>query len=214
MELLRECILALVQEATMFEEWLSPDVVQLLIAEYAQQGGGLGALQWEYTKTLGPRTWGKYVARHKKLYVSSAKTKDLFKQQVQTILHEIQHWNQHIRIVAANPSADPVRIFYDTYQRELDKFKYWNAPMEVDARRFADVNLEDAIAKVGKHYGGKVEGGSIDGVVEELMDEFLVDEVPLRRVQIGSLLRDYDLNTPENMKAVVAQLVSLGVKVI
>ena len=197
----------------MFEEWLSPDVVRLLIAEYAHTSEILGALQWEYTQTLGPRTWGKYIPTQTRLLVSSAKTKDLFKQQVQTILHEIQHWNQHVKLAAANPS-DAIFSFMKTYKPQHQKYGYWACPMEVDARAFADTHLEEAMGKVGRHYGGRLEGGSVEGVVEELMDEYLDnDESPLPRVKIGAALRDYDLNTPENMKTVISKLIGLGVKV-
>lgn len=197
----------------MFEEWLSPDVVRLLISEYAQTSETLGTLKWEYTQTLGARTWGKYIPTQQRLLVSSAKTKDLFKQQVQTILHEIQHWNQHVKL-ASTDVADPVGSFMRVYNRQHVSYGYWDCPMEVDARAFADKHLEDAMLKVGRHYGGRLEGGSVDGVVEELMDEFLDnDEMPLPRVKIGATLRDYDLNTPENMKTVISKLIGLGVKV-
>jgi hypothetical protein len=211
--LLREYIQAILSEAQMFEEWLSPDVVRLLIDEYSQRGGTLGVLDWEYVETLGARTWGQYLPRAKRLLVSNKKTEGLFKQQVQTILHEIQHWNQHVKIAASNSGIDPGRAFERVYQGQRDSYGYWKCPMEVDARAFADLHLEEAMGKISKHYGGKLEGGSIDGVVEELVDEFLEDERPLGRGKIGALLRDYDLNSMENLKLVIAKLVDLGVKV-
>lgn len=54
--LLREFIEQLLKEEGMFEEWLAPEVVNLLIQEYAVDGGGLGHLKWEYTDSLGART--------------------------------------------------------------------------------------------------------------------------------------------------------------
>jgi hypothetical protein len=78
----------------------------------------------------------------------------------------------------------------------------------------ADLYVDAAMERIGKHYGGRLEGGDIDSVVEELMNDYLdSDEKPLTRVKIGGTLRDFDLNTPENMKSTVEKLRALGVKV-
>jgi hypothetical protein len=213
LQLLRECVKALVNEATMFEEWLSPDVVNLLISDYADTSDAMGVLKWEYSTKLKSNVWGIYSPSVRTLYVNQAKTKGLFKQQVNTILHEIEHWNQHIKIANKYPH-DPIRAFGNVYKQEKATYGYWNSPMEVGARRMADMYVDAAMERIGKHYGGRLEGGDIDSVVEELMNDFLDnDEKPLTRVQIGGALKNFDLNSPENMKAAVEKLRTLGVKV-
>lgn len=213
LQLLRECVKALVREASMFEEWLSPDVVNILIAEYANASDAMGALKWEYSTQLPSNVWGRYSPSLRTLFVNQAKTKNLFKQQVNTILHEIEHWNQHVRLANRYPN-DPIKAFGLVYKQEKARYGYWNCPMEVGARRAADLYVDAAMERIGKHYGGRLEGGDIDSVVEELMNDFLDnDEKPLTRVQVGSVLRNFDLNTPENMKTTVEKLRTLGVKV-
>lgn len=87
--------------------------------------------------------------------------------------------------------------------------------MEVDARRFADVYVDDAMAKIGRHYGEKLEGGDLDTIIEELVDEYVDSgEKPLTRLKIGTALKERDLNTSENMKKVIASLIELGVKLV
>jgi hypothetical protein len=197
----------------MFEEWLSPEVVDILVADYADAGDGLGTLKWEYSDHLKSNVWGIYSPRNRTLYVNRAKTKNMFKEQVNTILHEIEHWNQHIRIAKKFPH-NPIEAFGYVYKQEKAQHGYWNAPMEVGARRMADLYVDAAMERIGKHYGGRLEGGDVDSVVEELMNDYLDgDEKPLTRVKIGGTLRDFDLNSPENMKATVEKLRALGVKV-
>lgn len=195
----------------MFDEWLSPDVVNLLIAEYAEVSDAMGALKWEYSTRLPSNTWGWYSPSMRTLYVNQAKTKNLFKQQVNTILHEIEHWNQHIKIANGNP-RDPIGSFGAIYKQQKAVYGYWDCPMEVDARRFADLYVDDAMGRIGTHYSGKVEGGSFDLAIEELFDEY-EDVGFVTRVQIGTTLKDHGANSPENMKAAISTLGDLGIKV-
>ena len=200
----------LVETVSMFEEWLSPDVMELLIDEYAAASPKLGSLKWEYAP-LPARVWGQFVAEREKLYVNRYKTRGLFKQQVQTILHEIQHWNQYVE-VSANYSISPLITWHRMYNQESQTKGYWNNRFEVDARAFSEQHLEAAIAKLGKHYGGKVEGGSFELALEELVDEFGESET-VARAQIGLALKAHDANSPENMKKAVALLSDLGMKI-
>ena len=82
-----------------FDSWLSPDVVSFLIRTYAGNSEFLGTLKWKYEE-LDPNRWGEYVPITQILYVNNKKTEGLFKKQVETLLHEIQHWNQHIEFIA------------------------------------------------------------------------------------------------------------------
>lgn len=200
----------LVETVSMFEEWLSPDVMELLIDEYAAASPKLGSLKWEYAP-LPARVWGQFVAEREKLYVNRYKTRGLFKQQVQTILHEIQHWNQYVE-VSANYSISPLITWHRMYNQESQTKGYWNNRLEVDARAFSEQHLEAAIAKLGKHYGGKVEGSSFELALEELVDEFGESET-VARAQIGLALKAHDANSPENMKKAVALLSDLGMKI-
>lgn len=98
MDLLRVYIRATLLKVKQFDEWLSPEVVRLLISTYAKKSPVLGMLKWKYSTKLGGNTWGLYDPRWRELHVNKSKTKHAFKQQVETILHEIQHWNQHADI--------------------------------------------------------------------------------------------------------------------
>lgn len=218
--LIREILLNEVRE---FDEWLSPDVMGILLSRYAMRSPVLGALKWDY-KELPRSRWGQFEASGRILYVNKAKTKGLFKQQVETILHEIQHWNQFAnegdRYAEQGGELDDrrhkialVRAFNRKYEQLSHVHGYWDNPFEVDARDYATKNLKDAMDSIGRHYGGKVEGGDLDMVIEELIDDYDPDGPALTRFEIGTALRDYDLNTPANMKDIVAQLQDLGVAV-
>lgn len=198
-----------------FESSLTADVVSLLVARYAKKSSVLGALRWKYGP-LPARTWGNYDIMERELTVNDHKTKELFKQQVQTIVHEIEHWNQHVAIAFAygGGAAQSSARFIRAYKNESAVEGYRNNSFEVGARAFADEHLEDAMDAIGQHYGQKIEGGSIETVVEELLDAYVDnEEKPLTRMQLGTALTEYDMNSPENMKSVVAALRELGVKV-
>jgi hypothetical protein len=211
-----------------FNDWLSPDVMELLVSNYAITSPYIGRLRWEYANSLG-KSWGKYVPVDTTLYVSRAKTKNQFKKQVETILHEIQHWNQHakmsMKILGQEIDADKphnlrrnvvvsTETFLDRYRRQTQKHGYVKNILEIDARFFATQNLEGAMQMIGKHYGGKLEGGDIAVVVEELISDYHEnDDRPLTRLQIGNALRSWDMNSPENMKLVIDALRDAGVKI-
>ena len=105
-------------EAREFDEWLSPDVVRLLINNYAKKNSNLGLLNWEYTTDLRRNTWGVYKPHKRTLYVNKHKTKGAFKQQVETILHEIQHWNQHVDI-----AEEIVDLVDDEVLQAIDRYE-------------------------------------------------------------------------------------------
>lgn len=257
----RHVLAEALKKETSFDQWLSPDVMEVLIDKYAAQGPEHGILQWEY-KPLRPGLWGEFISAEKKLYVNKTHTKGEFKQQVSTILHEIQHWNQYVEATKDVPTSRPGASFGEfgmnrahtwgrlyraatnrassvldielppelqarldmlsPYQREValarleremsKHAKYENNEYEVDARAFAARHLDEAMAAIGRHYSGKVEGGELDDVIEELFDEY-EEGTPLTRLQVGTALRDWDLNTPENMKKVLAALKDLGVAI-
>lgn len=204
----------LVETVSLFEEWLSPDVMELLIDEYADVSSSFGNLKWEYAP-LPARVWGEFVANREKLYVNRYKTRGLFTQQVQTILHEIQHWNQFLKVAEEakiTSHRDAVLEWGRQYRAESARRGYHNNRFEVDARAFSEQHLQSAISKLGKHYGGKVEGGTFDQAVEEIFDEFS-DAPFVTRAQIGLALKAHDANSPENMKKAVAMLSDLGMKI-
>jgi len=221
-----------------FSKWLSPDVINFLIDTYAVKDPKFGSLGWEYSERLPHGTWGRFSSSESMLRVNKTKTNDLFKQQVKTILHEIQHWNQFVEVTARqadvfmNTRGGP-QFTKDEHRVGLTYFRtmlwkkayddagggrgrgYWNNKYEVDARTFSEVNLEGAMNRIGKlFYAQKIEGGTLDQVVEELFDEYIDTEKPLTRLQIGTTLRDYDMNTPENMRSAIEQLRSLSVKIV
>lgn len=230
----------LLKEIAEFEDWLSPEVMKLLINAYAVKDPEYGTLKWEYKKMPG-RLWGSFHAAGPILYVNDSKTKGLFKQQVETILHEIQHWNQFVDTTTGpkyqsnwgvgsiegaseedqirwkkNDKKVRVRVWDQMYQSEKRRYGYLHCPSEMGARDFASEHLDEAMKMLGEqHYGtGKVEGGTLDEVVEELMEEYVDGgEKPLTRLQIGTVLRTYDLNNAANMSKVIADLKELGIKV-
>lgn len=196
------------ETVSVFDEWLSPDVMDVLLREYAKPAPDGKSLGWQYAK-LRDRVWGEFSASNRTLYVNQAKTKNLFVQQVQTILHEIQHWNQ---CVEALQKGDTVTGWQRSYQMESRVNGYWRNRFEVDARAFSKQHLEAAMSKLSRHYGGKVEGGTFDQAVEEIFDEFS-DVGFVTRAQIGQALKAHDANTPDNMKKAIALLTDLGLKV-
>jgi hypothetical protein len=192
----------------MFEDWLSPDVMEILIKSYAKPSSKLGILRWHYV-VLGARVWGQFSGHEKTLYVNRVKTHNLFKQQVHTILHEIQHWNQLVDECERGGNATTMDR---KYRAESASKGYFKNDYEVDARNFSDVHLEAAIDKLGRHYGGKIEGGSFDTALEELVDEFADDGI-VTRAQIGTALKAHAVNSPDNMKKAMSLLNDLGMKV-
>jgi len=225
MKLLREYIRGLLAERSWGDEWLSPEVVTFLINNYAEKSDVLGRLTWEYGK-LPDRTWGQYHSKSRKLYVNKAKTKDKFKQQVSTILHEIQHWNQHVKCSTEerSPAAAAKAAHFDdpavgaTYDynsmcsRNRWEHGYWKSPHEIDARQFAEDNLQDALSRAGKFVSGKIEVEDVGEVWDDILDELTEYDV-ITRPMIGKELSSYDMNTPENMKLVIQKLKELGVTV-
>jgi hypothetical protein len=221
--LVRKCVEELLIEATWGEEWLSPEVVRFLINTYAEKSPVLGHLTWEYGK-LPDRTWGKYVHQPRKLYVNKAKTKNMFKQQISTILHEIQHWNQHVKCslgerspaarsqYSDDPAAAATHDFSVMCNRNKWEHGYWKSPHEIDARQFAADNLQDALSKAGKFVSGKINVEDADEAWDDILDELTEYDV-ITHVMIGKELRDYDMNTPENMQLAVQKLKELGVEV-
>jgi hypothetical protein len=197
-----------------FDQWLAPEVVDLLVREYAQPGGpGMGRLRWEYVASLGSHTLGRYNPPSMTLQVAKSKSKEKFKQQVNTILHEIEHWNQHVeashRAQASGTTGH--NLNRQEYKRELATKGYRDNKFEVGARAFADRNVDGALTKISNLLGNKVEG-TLDDVVEELFDEYeSVGKVT--RLQIGQALRDRGLNTPANMAEVIRLLKELELKV-
>lgn len=215
MKLLYEYIRELLAEAAPgFDEWLSPQVVQFLINNYAKQNRTLGRLTWEYGK-LGGRTWGMYYPRNRKLRVNKTKTKNLFKQQVETILHEIQHWNQHVACAEEFPeerAATVTAIRSDRNRCQLMTKGYWNAEHEIDARAFAAKHVHEALARAGKFAAGKVETESEEEAWEDILDE-LSDYDTVTRRDIGQTLLDFDMNTSVNIQRAIQDLKGLGVAV-
>lgn len=200
----------LLETVSMFEEWLSPEVMDVLVGEYARSSAAFGRLKWEYAP-LPSNVWGQFVAEYEKLYVNRHKTRGLFKQQVETILHEIQHWNQFIE-VSEKAGISPLITWTRAYSQETRSKGYYKNRFEVDARAFSAAHLDEAIAKIGKTYGGKVEGGSFEQAMEEIFDEFEGADF-VTRGQIGQALKTHDVNSPENMKKAIVFLSDLGMKI-
>ena len=219
MRLLRECIRRVLAEK-LGDEWLSPSVVQFLIDNYAENSNVLGQLTWGYGK-LPKRTWGRYSPRNRKLTVNKDKTKGLTKQQISTVLHEIQHWNQHVACAEDFPmgnAEEVTRTYTNRNCAALTQHGYWDAPHEVDARNFATEHHQDAMSRAARFGAGYMEAESEEEAWEEIVDDLLdldsVDEFGMvKRHDIGLALRDFQMNTPENMKFAIEKLSGLGVAV-
>lgn len=193
-----------------FEKWLSPEIVNLLVSTYAKTSPN-GNLSWGYG-SLPNRVWGRYSPRKKELIVNKSKTTDQFKQQVETILHEIQHWNQHVAVMKEGEKIWSTNDFEKVYSAESASSGYWDNKYEIDARAFAKANLDAAIAAIGRKYGDKVEG-SLDDALEELVDLAVDAGNTLTRGEIGATLRDYNQNSPQNLARAIQELKGLGIRV-
>ena len=148
----------------------------------------------------------------------------MFKQQVSTILHEIQHWNQHVKcsLEERSPTAraryanDPISAatydFGTMCSRNKWEHGYWKSPHEVEARQFAADNLQDALSRAGKFVSGKIEVENVDEAWDDILDELTEYDV-ITRVMIGKELHSYDMNTPQNMQLAIQKLKELGVVV-
>jgi len=59
---------------------------------------------------------------------------------------------------------------------------------------------------------------TIGDLIEHMFEEWEIQEAsngkPLTRFQIGSLLKDFDMNTPENIRMMVKGLLERGAKVL
>ncbi len=194
-----------------FSDWLSPEVVDLLVSRYADALPEAGRLTWEY-KTLGRRTWGRYSSESRKLFVNRSKTRGLFRQQISTVLHEIRHWNQDVE--AALEDGDVSRGFrrrrFD-YEAETRRVGYWENAYEVDARAFAAANLDEAIRLASAAISGAVEG-TLEDALEEIVED-LGDSARTTRRAVGFALAEYRLNNPANLARAIAFLRELGVEV-
>jgi hypothetical protein len=232
-----------IEEASEFEDWLSPEVVNTLISTYAVKDRSYGALKWKYAP-LPPKRWGAFDAGGPVLYVNKSKTKGMFKQQVQTILHEIQHWNQfvdvtdihrtpivddrdeeRVRKISHGDRKNRLAVWRNKYDRETRMMGYFNNSFEMGARDFSEENLEAAMRMLGEmHYGavGKIEGSNIDDAVDEIVQDYIDKnegapqgkEKPVTRLDIGRTLQVHNLNNATNMKVALKMLHDLEIKVV
>jgi hypothetical protein len=210
---LRAIVVDVLVEARAFDEWLSPDIIRKLISTYAKKSSRLGNLKWEYGQ-LPSNVWGRFLIYELTLRVNKTKTTDMFKKQVETILHEIQHWNQLVDFVDARTSGVRFAIssWFTDYKMNTRALGYFNNPYEVDARRFGEENKDAAIRAIGEIYGGRIKG-ELDDVVEELLDEYTDSEKPLTRHMISRTLVDYGFIGPKYMADVISQLRDLDVEI-
>ena len=89
---------------------------------------------------------------------------------------------------------------------------YWKSPHEIDARQFAEDNLQDALSRAGKFVSGKLEVEDVDEAWDDILDELTEYDV-ITRQMIGKELSDYDMNTPQNMQLAIQKLKELGAAV-
>lgn len=188
-----------------FADHLSADVVRLLLATYAVEVDGR-PLRWAYEK-LPARRWGEYSHRHRLIAINESKTRGMFRQQVETVLHEIRHANQHAAALQGNADG----AMWTNRHSDHRAKGYWDSAIEVDARAFAAAHVDEAMAAIGRLYGGKVDG-DLDDVVEELV-ELWDEQGTLSRRDVGEALLAYDANNAANMRTVLAQLAELGAEV-
>ena len=177
---LKKIVRDVIVEVVGFDGWLSPEVVGFLVREYALTDDDLGELRWSYSDDLG-NAWGQYTWASRQLLVNRAKTTGLFAEQVKTILHEIQHWNQHVMLARkfmskrdpAHKDVDPTlaltRAFSRSYAAEGS---YSKNRFEIDAKKFERKEFEGAMRKLSNLFSTKIEGGgTFDEAIEEFIDE-------------------------------------------
>ena len=193
---------------------LEPDAIQLLVDLFANESPVLGKLSWGWRPKLSHDALGEYSPHLLTLFLSVDRRRGLFRGQAWTILHEIQHWNQHARFVERHrlpweeieDLTEKFLIAYNIGERQKDN------PYERDAENFAGKNVDKAIAIVNsKVYQKKVEGGTFQDALDELIDASSEGRLTMR--QVGEALRDYGMNNMERVRAAVQALAQLGISV-
>lgn len=212
MRMLRDFIRSVLTEST-FEEWLSPEIMQLLIGRYAMKNDHGMKLAWQYND-IGS-AWGYYNPNTMLLTVSKTKTRGQLKEQVATILHEIEHFNQHVMMlddVKGPVTHEMSLVVWKKRYKKADGNGYSNNPYEISAEHFAQSHVQEALKAISDQYSNTVEDSDIDAVLEELMDD--IDSTgTITRFQIGSALKVHGMNTPQNMIIASEKLKDLGAKI-
>lgn len=129
-------------------DWLPNDIVDSIIDTWALKSPAFGALAWRYVDDVGG--WAKFSARDRELVVSKRKSRDRYVEQIFSILHEIQHWNQYAAFAqqvftAKGDEIDDrtvAAMFVLKYKRAGD---YASNPFEQDANEFARHHLDAAL---------------------------------------------------------------------
>ena len=191
----------------MFNEWLLSSDVDLLVRKFARRGV-LGSLGWKYTDDLPDDGFGKYVPSDKLLLVNKKSTGSLFNEQILTVLHEIQHWNQHVSSAekhSARGAKDPASIYEKSYSIAVQKFGRGNQ-YEKDAEQFARANFNDALAMLNRQ-------NRLDAVVDELADRASVHGGVIQRSAVKIALRRNRLQTHDGLESAIQRLNSLGIVV-
>lgn len=128
--------------------------IDALVVEFAVKSREMGKLRWSLSKVLSSGMLGVYGARDRVLYVSSTGVVKTLEKFVKIVLHEIQHWNQHVAFVASVRKQMPTaslggitELFIKRYDEQTIERKKANW-FEVDAARFASENATRALAIV------------------------------------------------------------------
>lgn len=136
-------------------ELLSSDTIAVLVDRFAEKGP-LGTLSWRLVDSIGTRRVAEYDPQERTLFVSRTRAGASIEQQVEAILHEIQHWNQHSNVVwivrrqRKDASLDAAtQIFLGRYNDQSDKHGYNANWFERDARAFAAANHDEALDLTG-----------------------------------------------------------------
>lgn len=133
------------------ERWLSSKTVGELVRQFAVSGP-VGTLKWRMSSELSGQRLAEYDPVNAELLVSNARLDQRPVKQVETILHEIQHWNQHNNVVwivrrqRSGASVDAgTRIFIKRHEDQTRDHGYEKNWFERDARKFASENLDKAL---------------------------------------------------------------------
>lgn len=165
-------------------EELRPEIVSFLVKMYAEEGHGqslsyfVGSLAHggSRAKLTGglhvdlDKVSAVYDQKKRRLIVNTDVKKSL-RDRVIDVLHEIQHYNQHMlwessnefrdRFVAGKKlppdiESDPIML-YEISWNSICKFwerryQYWKSPHEKDARKFADETVDEAMKFIEQHF--------------------------------------------------------------
>jgi hypothetical protein len=142
--------------------WAVADLASVARSRRMRMTGGFH-VEWSSVAAL-------YVTTRETLVINSVVRTDM-RSVVIDILHEIQHYNQHMRWanmshrdrfvrgkkLPASVKDDPIMLYEMDWQDMMDfwerTYGYKNSPHEKDARAFAEKTVDEAMGFIEQHFG-------------------------------------------------------------